>query len=118
MVFYHSKLEKGKISAKKDPQINPKGFFFSLNACRTLFNDLEPEPKFESNIESNSNYNLNSNSENEPESVKEKPQPYQSDKIAAPPPYHLLMDPNLTLDHLHGYNFLSHLCNVCQHCYL
>ena len=79
----------------------------SSTAHRTLFND--PEPESEPDIESDSNYNLNSNSENEHESVKEEPQPCQSGRIAAPPPHHPLMDPNLTPDHLHGHNFLSHL---------
>ena len=45
----------------------------SSTACRTLFND--PEPESEPDIKSDSKDNLNSNSENEPESVKEEPKP-------------------------------------------
>ena len=82
----------------------------SSTVHRTLFND--PEPESEPDIESDSNYNLNSNSENEHESVKEEPQPCQSSRIAASPPHHPLMNPNLAPNHLHGHNFFSHLHHV------
>ena len=104
------KTQRAPLQANKHLDPLSQSSACSSTACRTLFND--PEPESEPDIEFDSKNNLNSNSENEPESVKEEPKPCQSGRIAAPPPHHPLMDPNLAPNHLHGHNFLSHLHHV------
>ena len=67
------KTQKAPLQVNKHFDPLSQSSAHSSTACRTLFND--PEPESEPDIKSDSNYNSNSNSENEPESVKEEPQP-------------------------------------------